>query len=433
MKLRIPAAPTGLLHVGQARLALAAWLTARRDGGQVTLVLEDADPAHARPEHDEAVRHDLDWLGLDWDVVVRQSERAGRYASAAERLRRAGRIYACFESEDELRAKRDRRQRRGESTVYDRAMLKMTAAQREEAEAGGKRPYWRFMLNDGTVQWDDLVLGRQQVKLTAHSDPVVLRADGAPLPIFAALVDELDLRSTHLVRGAEMATATGLQLDILAALGGRPGALRVAHLPGLAEEAGPRAKRPPALRSLRGDGIEPAALAGYLARLGTEDPPVAEPAALLASRFELVRVGQAPPRFDVEALLALNRRALASLPFEAVRDRLPPAATPAFWIAVRGSLDLLREARGWWEVVGGSIVPPLLEDEAGTLRQALAALPEEPWDAATWSGWTTGLGNDAEPMLRLALTGEDHGPALDTLLPLIGRARVAERLRLASA
>lgn len=432
MKLNIAAAPTGLLHVGQARLALAAWLTARRDGGQVTLVLDDADPAHARPEHEDGVRHDLDWLGLDWDAVVRQSERAARYAAAAERLRRAGRVYACFESEEELRAKRDRRQRRGESTVYDRAMLKLTAAQREAAEAGGKRPYWRFMLNDGTVQWDDLVLGRQQVKLTAHSDPVVMRADGTPLPIFAAAVDELEFRSTHLVRGAETATATGLQLDMIAALGGRPGALRVGHLPGLAE-GGPRAKRPPALRSLRADGIEPAALAGYLARLGTADPPVAEPASLLTTRFELARVGQAPPRFDPAALLALNRRALGSLPFEAVRARLPPAATPAFWMAVRGSLDLLREARGWWEVVGGSIVPPLLEDDAETLQQALAALPEEPWDAATWSGWTAGLGSGAEQALRLALTGEDHGPALDTLLPLIGRARVTERLRLASA
>lgn len=432
MKLRLAAAPTGLLHAGQARLLLAAWLVARRHGGQATLVMEDVDQVHATPELDEAVRHDLEWLGLDWDGVWRQGERAARYAEAAERLRRAGRLYPCFESEDELRSKRDQRQRRGQSTVYDRAMLRMTAAQRAEAEAGGKRPYWRFLLNDGAVQWDDLVLGRQSVKLPAHSDPVLVRADGTALPLFAAVVDELELRSTHLVRSGETATATGLQLDMMAALGGRPGALRVAHLPPLAE-AGGRSGRPPSLRSLRTDGVEPAALAGYLAGLGRPGAPRAEPAGLLASRFDLGRVSPAPPRWDMPSLLALNRQALGGLPFEAVQARLPPAATPAFWLAVRGGLDLLREARGWWDVVGGSIVPPLLSDDAAALRRALAALPAEPWDEGTWQAWVTPLGAGAEDLLRLALTGEEQGPALDRLLPLIGRARAAERLLVAAA
>lgn len=429
MKLRLFAAPTGLLHVGQARLALAAWLLTRRHGGQATLVLEDADPAHVRPEYDEATRHDLDWLGLDWDAAWRQSERAERYAEAAERLRQAGRLYPCFEGEDELRAKRERRQRQGLSTVYDRAMLKLTAAQRAEAEAGGKRPYWRFLLNDGAVQWDDLVLGRQAVKLSAHSDPVLVRADGTALPIFAAVVDELDARSTHWVRGGETATATGLQLDMLAALGGRPGALRVGHLPALAEGSG-RGKRPPTLRSLRTDGVEPAALAGYLAGLGMNGRARPEPAGLLAARFDLAGVSRTSPRFDVEALLAMNRQALAGLPFEAVRERLPASATPSFWLAVRGGIDLLREARGWWDVVAGNIVPPLLEGEASALERALEAVPPEPWDAETWGAWVATMGTGAETSLRLALTGEEQGPAMAGLLPLIGRTRALERLRL---
>ena len=412
-------------------MALAAWLVARRHDGQVTLRIDDIDAERIRPDFDEAISHDLDWLGLDWDVVVRQSERAVRYAATAERLKQAGRLYPCFESEDELRAKRDRRQRRGDSTIYDRAMLAMTATQRAEAEAGGKRPYWRFRLNSGSVQWDDLVLGRQNVKLDAHSDPVVLRADGTPLPIFAALVDDMDMRITHVINGTEHVTATGLQLDMLAALGGRPANLRIGHLPPLDE--GARAKRPPTLRSLRTDGVDPAALAGYLSRLGTPEKPAAEPPSLLASRYDLGRVAVAPPRFEVADLLALNRTALNSLPFEAVRDRLPPAATPAFWLAVRGSLDLLREARGWWEVVGGGFVPALLDDHTAILHQALVTLPPEPWDGIALSTWVQSLGDAAELPLRLALTGEDHGPALDALLPLIGRVRVSERLKLAAA
>jgi glutamyl-tRNA synthetase len=151
-------------------------------------------------------------------------------------------------------------------------------------------------------------------------------------------------------------------------------------------------------------------------------------------------VSHAPARFDGRQLLALNRLVLRELPFEAVRDRLPTAATPAFWAAIRGNLDLLNEARGWWDVVAGSIVPPLLEEEADYLRAALATLPPDPWDNDVWRVWTDALkavsgrkGKKLFMPLRQALTGEEHGPELRDLLPLIGRSRAAERLRLAAS
>ena len=160
----------------------------------------------------------------------------------------------------------------------------------------------------------------------------------------------------------------------------------------------------------------------------------------MAQTYDLSRVSPSAPRFDGRQLLALNRRVLHALPFAAVQDRLPPAATPAFWHAVRGNLDFLREARGWWDVVAGSIVPPVIEGEAEFLHQALHALPPEPWDNEVWPAWTEQLkaasgrkGKQLVLPLRQALTGEDHGPELRDLLPLMGRARAAERLRLAAA
>ncbi len=437
MKLRFAPAPTGLLHVGQARIALANWLLARRHGGRFLLRLDDIGD-RSRADYADGIEHDLAWLGLDWDEHVRQSDRLDRYAAAADRLRAAGRLYPCFESDDELNFKRELRHRQGRSTIYDRAMLKMTAAQRAQAEAGGKVPYWRFLLSGKAAEWDDTVGGRQSVKLSALSDPVLVRADGTPLPSFASVVDDLELGITHVVRGADHLVNTGIQLDILAALGAPPQAIRFAHLPLLLTDGAGR-RGPPSLRSLRTDGIEPAALAGTLARLGTADAPAPEPAVLLAARYDLGRIGPDTPRFDPQTLLAVNRRALADMPFEAARDRLPPAATPAFWHAVRGSLDLMREARGWWDVVAGTIVPPLVEGETEFLQDALAVLPPEPWDDGTWPAWLGALatasglaGDEMDAPLRLALTGEEDGPPLRDLLPLMGRARVAERLRLAA-
>ena len=443
MKLRFAPSPTGLLHVGNVRAALANYLLARRHGGTFVLRLDDTDIGRNKPEFAAAIEQDLRWLGLEWDEMFRQSDRLPEYETAARKLEAAGRLYPCFESEAELQAKRDQRMRRRLPPVYDRAMLKLTAEQRAAAEAGGKAPYWRFKLSDGASVWRDLVLGDKQVRLPTISDPVLVRADGTPLYTFTSVVDDLATGITHIVRGEDHVTNTAVQLDIWQALGGDPAALLFAHLPLLVgDDGGKLSKRTGSLslRGLRQDGVEPSAITAYLARLGTSEDPVPCDLAQLAAGFELSRYSRSSPRFDIRTLLALNRRVLHSLPFEAVCDRLPPAATPAFWDAVRGNLDMLAEARGWWDVVAGSIVPPVVEGEGDYLRQALAALPAEPWTADVWITWTDALkaatGRKGRPLfhpLRLALTGEERGPEMRGLLPLMGRPRAAERLQVAQA
>ncbi len=443
LRARFAPSPTGFLHVGNARLALVNFLWARRHGARFLLRLDDTDAARSTDTYAEAIGHDLHWLGLDWDETHRQSARLDRYAEAAEALKRAGRLYPCFESEEELRARREQRLRRHQAPVYDRAMLKLTAAQRAAAEAGGKRPYWRFLLSGGAVGWDDLVLGRRQVKLPAISDPVLIRADGTPLYTFCSVVDDLDSGVSHVIRGEDHVTNTGVQLDLLAALGADPARLRFAHLPLLLDEEGEKLSKrfdSLSLRRLRGDGVEPMAITSYLARLGSARDPVPATLAELIADFDFSRFSAAPARFDMAQMRALNRRVLQTLDFPAVAARLPEGATEAFWRAVRGNLDLLAEARGWWDVVAGSIVPPVIEGEGAFLAAALETLPAEPWDAKVWEIWTEALkqrtGRRGKALflpLRLALTGEDHGPDLRTLLPLIGRTRAAERLRVAAA
>lgn len=442
MKVRFAPSPTGLLHVGNARIALANWLLARKHGGSFLLRLDDTDAERSKPEYEAAIQEDLCWLGLDWDAMERQSARLDRYETAKQALIQAGRLYPCFEAEDELAAKRERRRKLGKPPVYDREALKMTREQYERALANGKRPYWRFLLASRTVEWDDGVLGRRSVKLPSISDPVLIRADGTPLYTFCSVVDDIDFGITHIIRGEDHVTNTGIQLDIFEALGGRRDRVDFAHLPLLTDtDGGPLSKRlgSVSLRQLRQDGVEPEALAGYLMALGSAMDPAPGMPAELVQRYDIGRVSHSTARFDVRQMLALNSKVLHAMSFDRVKDRLPAGATEAFWNAVRGNLDLVSEAPGWWQVTAGAIVPPVQEEDSDFLRAALAALPPEPWDETTWNAWTGALkeatGRKGKALfhpLRLALTGEETGPDLKSLLPLIGRDKAATRLRISA-
>lgn len=442
MKVRFAPSPTGLLHVGNARIALANWCLARARGGRFLLRLDDTDTERSKPEYAAAIEEDLRWLGLDWDERLAQSDRLPLYAAAAEKLKAAGRLYPCLETEEELEFKREQRRRQGKAPIYDRAALRMTKDQLDRAIANGKTPHWRFLLSNDSMEWNDGVLGPRKVKLSSLSDPVLIRADGSFLYTFTSVVDDLDTRITDVIRGEDHVTNTAIQLDILAALGGHPRGMRFAHLPLLTDaDGGPLSKRTGSvgLRQLRRDGVEPAALAGYLLALGSSADPVAGMPADLAASYELGKVSKSAARFDTKQLLALNRKWLHGLPFDAVRDRLPEGAGEDFWLAVRGNLDLFREVRDWWEVVAGDIVPLGDPADAALMRAAAETLPEEPWDEATWPAWTAVVGERAGRKgkalylpLRRALTGEEHGPDLKVFLPLIGRARALERLRQAA-
>ena len=449
IRVRFAPTPTGNLYVSGVRVALANYLFARRGNGEMLLRLDDLDQERSRPAYADQIMQDLRWFGIDWHTSFRQSERLDLYQDTIERLKRDKFIYPCFESEEELKAKQEFRRKRNQSPIYDRAMLKLTDKQRIDAEAGGKRPHWRFKLSGRTLEWKDLILGPRRATLSAVSDPILVRADGTPTPILASVVDDIDYRTTHIVRAEDNAGNTAVQIELFEVLRGPKSPIRFGHLPALGDSGKPavsdggipvpngRRTGTLSLRGLRNDGVEPSAIVACMTGIG---PDSNEPMKLdeLAKHFELADL--AASRFDVNRMLAINRRVLNGLDFAAVADRLPGGATETFWLAVRGNLDLMKEARGWWDVVAGTIVPPAVEGARDLLLTAQTLLPAEPWDKDVWSTWigalqrATGRTGDAllDP-LRLALTGEDNGPELAALLPLIGRPRAASRLAIAAA
>ncbi len=439
---RFAPSPTGRLHVGNIRTALHNWMWARANGGRFLLRLDDTDAERSTEENAVAIREDLAWLGLSPDNEARQSERFALYERRFEQLRAQGRVYPCYETAEELELKRKILAGRGLPPIYDRAALQLDDAQRAALEAEGHRPHWRFLLDHAEpIRWDDLIRGPQHLDPSRLSDPVIRRADGSWLYMLPSAIDDIDMGITHVVRGEDHVTNTGLQLQMFSALGATPPAF--AHEALLVGSEGKLSKRLGSLGcdAFREEGIEPIALIALLARIGTSLPvePVASPDALFAD-FDFARFGRAPARFDLEELKTLNARILHLLDHRQVADRLPAGMDAEAWAAIRPNLTRLSDASDWWSVVEGEVVSVLGEEDRAFVRQAAEQAETIAWDTGTWKALTGALGAATGRKgkalflpLRLALTGREHGPDMNALLPLIGRERAIERLRAAGA
>jgi glutamyl-tRNA synthetase len=435
---RFAPSPTGRLHAGNIRTALLNWMFARQKEGRLLLRLDDTDAERSTEEFAAGIREDLAWLGLDWASEVKQSERFPLYAAAVEKLKASGRLYPAYETPEELELKRKRQLARGKPPVYDRAALKLTDADRAKLDAEGRKPHWRFKLETRDVVWNDLVRGEQHVDAASLSDPVLVRADGTYLYTLPSVVDDIDLGITHVIRGEDHVANTAPQIQLFEALGAAPPAFGHHNLlVGGEGQALSKRDRSISIEGMREEGLEPLAVASYAATIGTSDP-VAPHASLdeLVARFDFGKLSRAPARFDVDELRGLNAKLLHLLTFEAVSARLAQMGVgggEAFWLAIRGNLGTLADAKIWWQVVEGPLNPIIAD--VGLCGEAADLLPPEPWDGSTWERWADNIkqatgakGKTLFQPLRLALTGRAHGPELKVLLPLIGRKRALARL-----
>lgn len=439
MKVRFAPSPTGSLHIGNARTALINWLFAKQHGGRFLLRMDDTDAERSTAEFAQGIRDDLAWLGLAWDEEASQVARLARYAEVGAALLAEGRIYACYETPEELEYKRRRQRAKGLPPVYDREGMTLSAAQKAAYEAEGRTAHWRFRLDHAETAWEDLVRGPQAYHGAHLSDPVVRRADGTWLYMLPSAIDDADLGITHVIRGEDHVTNTAVQIQMFQAIGAAvPTFGHVPLITGPGGQGMSKREGSQALRDFRAEGIEAPPLVAMLASLGTAEAadPHADLAALAAA-FDIRHFGRSQPQFDPAELAALNARYLHGLDYAAARAGLAAAglaeADEAFWLAVRANLGRFADARDWWAVTHAPLAPAI--EDAEVCAAAAAALPPEPWDETTWARLADAVkaatgkkGRALFHPLRLALTGRENGPELKVLLPMIGRARAHARL-----
>jgi glutamyl-tRNA synthetase len=435
---RFAPSPTGNIHIGNTRTALINWLFAKSQGGQFILRYDDTDQARSKQEYVDTIAADLAWLGVTPDRVEFQSKRVAAHEAATQKLKDMGRLYACYETGDELDSKRKRQRALGRPPIYDRAALQLTDAEKAAFEAEGRKPHWRFLLDQQVETWVDGVRGEQSIDCASLSDPVLIREDGSFLYTLPSIVDDIDMNVTHVIRGEDHVANTAVQMQLFRILG--DSTPDFAHHNLMTDETGAGLSKrlgSIAIKSMRAEGYEPIAAACMAVLTGSSEAlRVVDGMDELMQLFSFDKISRAPARFEMATFKALNAKFLHLKEFKEVERRLHDMGIDCpqdFWLAVRENLEILSDAKTYWPIVQGPI-EPVIEDTA-FVAHASELLPAEPWDATTWKTWTdavkaaTGAKGKALFMpLRKAITGLEHGPELAGLLPLIGRQKISARL-----
>lgn len=442
--LRFAPSPTGYLHIGNARVALLNALLAQKLGGAFLLRIDDTDTERSKEEYTTAIQQDLRWLGISWQREEVQSTRFDRYQAALERLKASGRAYPCYDTPEELDLMRKTVLGAGRPPIYDRSALRLNDAERAAFEAGGRQPHWRFKLDhDQDIDWCDMARGDVHFEARNLSDPVLYRADGRPLYTITSVVDDGEMGISHILRGEDHVSNTATQIQLFEALGFD--VPEFAHLPLLVGADGkPLSKRwsSDALRQTCAE-YEPEALAAFLVALGTSH--AAEPVAGLTDLlegFDIAGYGKASPRFDVDALNALNGRQLQHGDYQRYSERLSELGIPEdqqadFWTTISGNIGHFAETEDWWRII--SDIPDTVEmtdEDTEFCREAAQALDDTVVSTEGYQAWITALkkstgrkGKSLFMPIRLALSGRSGGPELDKLIALMGVESARTRLK----
>jgi len=429
---RFAPSPTGFLHVGNLRTALINYLVAKKDNGEFILRLDDTDPVRSKPIYVDQIKRDLEWLGLEWDRVETQSSRIDRYNEAALDLKKQDKLYQAFETSVELELKRKKQLSMGLPPVYDRSALKITTEELKTRE-GSQTGYWRFLLNLSRTEWQDGILSLISIDTKSVSDPVLIRKDGQFLYTLASVVDDIDMKITHVVRGADHVTNTATQIQIMEALGKvAPSFSHHSLLTGPGGEALSKRLGTLALKDLKLAGIEPMAILSHLSKIGTSNTTDLQTSISdLIHDFDLTKFGSSPTKFDIKNLTPLTAKFLKTLSYEDIKkDRdlfgVEKKIQKTFWSIAKENINCKSDIETWWKICSEGPTPIISEADKEFVALAIKMLPVKPFDENTWSSWTkevrnkTGRsGKNLYLPLRKALTGKEYGPDMSTFMPLL--------------
>ena len=435
---RFAPSPTGLIHIGNARSAVLNWAYINNKKGNFILRIDDTDIERSKKEYEEKIKRDLSWLGISWNKSFNQSDRKKIYDQSIEKLKKDNRLYPCFESQEELSLKKKSQLTSGKPPIYDRSSLDLTEIEIKNLLQSGKKPHWRFKLENKTIEWNDLIKGKVSFESKNLSDPVLIREDETLLYHLPSVIDDIEEGVSEIIRGEDHISNTAFHIQIFEALNATIPTF--GHHPFLTDENGKGfGKRLGSLsiEKLRDTGFESLTILNYLLSVGTSSNISSETdVTKLIHNYNISNISNSSPKFSIEVLKLLNKEILQKYTYSDVKNKfldLGIHADNKFWIFVKNNISFFSECLEWYNII--KTEKSFYAEDKEFLKDAADLLPKEPYTVDSWDEWileinrkTGKKGKDLFMPLRMALTGKAKGPELKFLLPLLTKNNIMKKL-----
>ena len=313
---RFAPSPTGNLHLGNLRSCFLNWIYAKKNNGKFILRYDDTDQERSKEEFVLSIASDLKWLNIDHDETYFQSKRVDRYNEIFDQLISKKLVYPCFESNEDLEIKKKLQLKAGKPPIYDREALNLTKEEIEKQILSGSRPYWRFKLSQNKVQWTDLVKGKTEVDLSSQSDPVLRRADGSYLYHFPSVVDDIDMKITHIIRGEDHLSNSAVHVEIFQSLDAQVPSF--GHNPLMLNEDGTKLSKRNvdsiSIKKFKEEGYSTESILSYLYSVGLNaDYSFKEISKNEYVDFDLSKISKNLPKLDLSKIDHFQKLALRTL------------------------------------------------------------------------------------------------------------------------
>lgn len=439
IKVRFAPSPTGYIHLGNARMASLNYFLSTKLSGDFLLRIDDTDTKRVKQEYIEGLREDLKWLDIKYVEEFSQSARLNLYNAFLDRLKKEGRVYACYESPEELEYKKKIQLAKGKPPIYDRYMLGISEEEKNKYEAEGRKPYYRLKIEPKEIKWNDMIKGEISFRGENISDPVLIRDDGSFLYILTSVIDDVEKNITHIIRGEDHIVNTAVQIQMFEYLNAP--LPKFAHLPLITNNEGEGfSKRDGALslRKLRKEGLQPMALHNYLFALGMgEQNKIYESIEDIAKDFDISKYNGSAAKFDEGKLLKLNLHFLQNLAFEElkkqVKEYLDLDINQKFWDVVKFNIEKFQDITMYYNICYGQLA--LNDVNKDMVKILLETFPSANFDENTWAVWLEAIksksplkGKDLFQAIRYAISGMHHGPEFKHLIAIIDSKVLKNRL-----
>ena len=435
--LRFAPSPTGFLHMGNIRIALLNFLYAKKNNINFFLRIDDTDTERSKKEYVDSIIDDLDWLGINYNEIIKQSERMKKYREIFNLLKSKNQIYPCFESSEELSLKRKIQLKQGKPPIYDRASLNLKKSDISELVRSGKKPHWRLKLDDDQIKWRDMIHGEITFNNLSVSDPVVFRSDEMPLFTITSVVDDADMKVTNIFRGDDHITNTAAQIKLFKIIDSS--IPQFGHFPLMNLKSGKglsKRSNSYSIKMCKSDKIFSIVIMNYLQKIGTsESMEHIEDIDTLISKFDLTKFSRSSVIFDKEDVNRLNSKYLKSLDSNEINNQFSLNIDKSFWAIIKSNVNSTDDIIDWFNLINNDFeIKESIILKKGLKKIILDSLPNE-INEETWSNWTSKILNnyDLKPKdlyvnLRIILTGKKFGPSMNDLLTLFKKDKIIKRV-----